>query len=117
MATTKLQFSQKKAMSLGKSSAIFTIITVILTIAFLVYANYQQDLFLSKNISTALDTTNVSSYEHIGGTEQVRFYIAHADDNEYLVRINPFRRVIDSYNLSERPEVVDYFKQHYDINL
>ncbi len=63
-----------------------------------------------------LNQPTTLDYKHVGGTEQIHFYLATANNDEYLVRVAANSEIIDSFNLTERPDAGEYFKQHYQIN-
>ncbi len=120
MAETSLRTNdpivKRQPMSARQSFITFIVATLIILIAVTVFFHTQKTSNLEKKLMNALDHPSSLSYEHIGGTEQIHFYLAVADGNEYIVRLHPNQIVIDAFNVTERPEVGAYFKAHYDLN-
>lgn len=106
----------KQPMSTTKSMLYFTVATVIIIIGLALFFLTQKSSNLEVNLMEALNHPTNLQYEYIGGTEQILFYYAIGDNEEYLIRVHPNLIVIDSYNITKRPEVAQYFNEHYQLN-
>ena len=114
--STNIHVQTQGPMSFAKSFTILSILCILLVIGGAIFVNLQQHRALESKMLKAIDSTNEITYELIGGTSQINFYHAISGGEEYLFRVTPNLTMIDTFNITKRPEAGEYFKQHYQIS-
>lgn len=113
----ELNTASKESIANGMFLCLF--FSVLFFAAVIMFANAQQKSSLKASIMAEIEVTGDISIEYLGKEEAGgyrHFYFVKGDGYEYIVRVYQDQITVkDAFNISEHPEIVDIFKEQYNI--
>lgn len=116
----KTQIKRGNEVRIAKGMVGLFIFSILFFAGMISFASIQQKSSLEANMVEVISSSGNLTFELVGTEDspQLRkFYLVEADGEEYFVRVYQNNTtVLDAFNLSENPQLVEQFQTAYGIS-